>query len=81
MSNDTMKTIRNQVRNGYGVETKPEYLAEIFLVYPAAERARILNQMDEAESFEGATMRETSENMGLRIQLEAAHQAGLKAGK
>lgn len=37
MTNDFLKRTRMQVRNGYGVETRPEYLADVRLMIP--ERA------------------------------------------
>ena len=82
MTNDFLKRTKTQVRNGYGVETTPQYLAEFFPVYDHAARAKILNDMDaESESFDGETQRDTADNMALRIKLEAVHQALLKAGR
>jgi hypothetical protein len=80
MANDTLKQTINQVRNGYGVETTPQYLAEFFPAYDQGTRAKILNDMDAAsESFEGETQRETGGNLALRAKLEAVHQALIKA--
>ena len=76
-----LKRAKTQVRNGYGVETTPQYLAEFFPAYDQGERARILNEMDTAESFEGETQRDTGENFALRAKLEAVHQALIKAGR
>ena len=51
---DFLKRTKNQVRNGYGVETTPQYLAEFFPAYDQVARAKILNDMDaERESFRG----------------------------
>jgi hypothetical protein len=81
MTNDYMKRTRTQVRNGYGVETTPQNLADVFAVYDSGTRARMLNDMDQAESFEGETLRETADNMSLRMTLEEMHQALIKAGR
>ena len=82
MTNTFLKRTRTQVRNGYGVETTPQYLAEFFPAYDQGARARILNDMDaESESFEGETMWDTTDNFALRAKLEAVHQALIKAGR
>lgn len=79
--NESLKRSKTMVRNGYGVETTPQYLAEVFPIHDAVERAKILNHMDEAESFDGENLRETAGNISLRGRLEAMHQALLKAGR
>ena len=82
MTNDYLKRTRNQIRNLYAVETKPEYLADVFPVYNRDERAKILNDMDAgAESFDGDNPRESADNFSLRMRLEATHQALIKAGR
>jgi hypothetical protein len=82
MTNDSFKRTKTQVRNGYGVETTPQYLAEFFPVYDQGQRAQILNDMDSgSDSFEGSTPRETGDNLALRMKLEAVHQALIKAGR
>ena len=82
MTNNSMKIIRNQVRNGYGVETTPQFVSEVFSAWSPGERARVLNDLDAAaESFEGSTPRETADNMALRLKLEAVDQALRKAGR
>jgi hypothetical protein len=80
--NDFLKRTKTQVKNGYGVETTPQYLAEFFPAYDRGARAKILNDLDaESESFEGETMRDTADNLALRAKLEATHQAPIKAGR
>jgi Mg-chelatase subunit ChlI len=80
MTNNSMKQTRTLVRNGYGVETSPQYLMETFPMYDRATRTRILNDMDAAsDSFDGETSRETADNLALRMKLEAMHQALTKA--
>jgi hypothetical protein len=82
MTNTFLKRTKTQVRNGYGVETTPQYLAEFFPAYDQGTRARILNDIDaESEGFEGETQRETGDNLALRAKLEAVHQALIKAGR
>lgn len=82
MTNDFLKRTRTLVRNGYGVETRPEHLADVFAAYDPGTRARMLNDMDlESESFDGETPRETADNMALRMRLEAMHVALRKAGR
>ncbi len=80
MTNNSMKQTRTLVRNGYGVETSPQCLAETFPMYDRATRTRILNDMDAAsDSFEGESMRDTAENLALRMKLEAMHHALMNA--
>lgn len=82
MTNDYLRRTKTQVRNGYGVETTPQYLAEFFPAYDQGTRARILNDMDaDNDSFDGETMRDTADNLALRTKLEAVHQALIKAGR
>jgi hypothetical protein len=82
MTDDYLKRTRTQVRNGYGVETKPEHLADVFAVYNSGTRARMLNDMDAgSDSFDGDNPRESADNLSLRMKLEAMHQALMKAGR
>jgi hypothetical protein len=82
MTNDFMKRTRTTVRNGYGVETRPEYLADCFAIYDNAQRAKILNDWDAAsDSFDGSSPQETADNLSLRMRLEAMHQALRRAGR
>lgn len=75
-----LKKTQTLVRNGYGVETTPEYLAEFFPAYDHATRAKILNDMDAATPDEGDSDRDIAADRALRWRLEAVHQALMKAG-
>ena len=83
MTDDYLKRTRTQVRNGWGVETKPEHLADVFAAYNQTERANILNEWDSSreDGFGSDTQRGQADNMMLRFRLEAMHQTLMKANR
>lgn len=84
MTDDFLKRTRTTVQNGYGVETRPDYLADMFPIYDHTTRTKILNDWDSDRGdngFDGDNPRDTADNMALRIKLEAVHQALRKVGR